>query len=154
MAGLNYARGVPVGNNQMPFHGNGTPPAVAAIVTTIRDTTATVSSIRTLSQNTTAIEIAATGGPVYMKWFAQSVVDSSVAGTSVLATGSGANFDHVIPAATYRRFVVPIFTNNPQGYSSQVGANIENGLYPNVGIVGGTGASVIAITQYGSSNSY
>ncbi len=142
-----------MGNNQVPFQGNGTPPAVAAIATTIKDTTATVSSIRTLTQDTTAIEIAATGGPVYMKWLKQSVVDSSVAGTSVLATGA-ANFDHVIPSNTYRRFVVPIATNNPQGYSSMVGANIENGLFPAVAIIGGTGASVIGITQYGSSNSY
>lgn len=143
-----------MGNNQVPFQGNGTPPAVAAITTTIRDVTPTTSSIRTLTQNTTAIEIAATGGPVYMKWLLQSVVDSSVAGTSILATGAGANFDHVIPGSTYRRFVVPIATNVPQGYGSFVGANVENGLYPNVAIVGGTGASVIAITQYGSSNSY
>lgn len=143
-----------MGNNSMPFQGNGTPPAVAAIVTSIRDVTATVSSIRTLSQNTTAIEVASTGGPAYIKWLGQSVVDSSVAGTSILTTGAGANFDHVIPAATYRRFVIPIFTNNPQGYGSQVGANVENGLYPNVAVIGGTGASVIAITQYGSSNSY
>ena len=154
MASQNYARGVPMGNNQIPFQGNGTPPAVAAIVTTIRDVTATVSSIRTLSQNTTAIEIAATGGPVYMKWLGQATVDSSVAGTSIVTTGLTVNFDHVIPAASYRRFVVPIFTNNPQGYGSQVGANVENGLYPNVAVVGGTGASVIAITQYGSSNTY
>lgn len=154
MSTVNYSRGVPMGNNNVPFQGNGTPPAVAAINTTIRDTTPTTSSIRTLTQDTTAIEVAATGGPVYIKWLSRAVTDSSVAGTSILATGAGANFDHVIPASTYRRFVVPISTNNPQGYSSQVGANVENGLYPNVAFVGGTGASVIAITQYGSSNSY
>lgn len=153
MAGQNYARGIPMGNNQMPASYQA-PPAVAAIATTVRDTTATVSSIRTLTADTTAIEVAATGGPVYIKWLTRSVVDSSVAGTSVLATGAGANFDHVIPAASFRRFVVPIATNNPQGYGSFVGANVENGLYPNIAFAGGTGASVIAITQYGSSNSY
>lgn len=153
MAGQNYARGIPMGNNQMPASYQA-PPAVAAVATTVRDTTPTTSSIRTLTADTTAIEVTATGGPVFIKWLKQSVVDSSVAGTSVLATGSGANFDHIIPAATFRRFVVPIAVNNPQGHGSQVGANIENGLYANIGFVGGTGASIIAITQYGSSNSY
>lgn len=153
MAGQNYARGIPMGNNSMPASYNA-PPAVAAIGTSIRDVTPTVSSIRTLTQNTTAIEIAATGGAVYMKWLAQSVVDSSVAGTSVVTTGATSSFDHVIPANSYRRFVVPIATSFAQGYGSFVGANVENGLYPNVAFAGGTGASVIAITQYGSSNSY
>jgi hypothetical protein len=153
MSGQNYARGVPMGNNQMPFQGNGTPPAVAAIATNVRDSSPNVSSIVVLNQNTTAVEVGATGGNAYIKWLAQSVVDSSVAGTSVIGTGASANFDHVIPPSTYRRFVIPINANNPQGYSSQVGANRENGLYPNMAVAGG-GASIIAITQYGSSNSY
>lgn len=142
-----------MGNNQMPASYIA-PPAVAAIATTIKDVTATVSSIQTLGANTTAIEIGTTGGPAYIKWLTQSVVDSSVAGTSILATGAGANFDHMIPGASYRRFVIPIVANRPQGYGSFVGANVENGLYPNVALIGGTGASVIAITQYGSSNTY
>jgi hypothetical protein len=142
-----------MGNNQMPASYIA-PPAVAAIGTTVKDVAATTSSILVLSQNTTAIEVAATGGAAYIKWLTQAVVDSSVAGTSVIGTGASANFDHVIPAATYRRFVIPIATNNPQGYGSFVGANRENGLYPNVAMLGGTSASVIAITQYGSSNSY
>lgn len=152
MAGQNYARGIPLGNNQMPAS-YVAPPAVAAIGTTVRDSTTTTSSIMVFNQNTTAIEVAATGGPAYIKWLGQSVVDSSVAGTSVIGTGATANFDHVIPAASYRRFVIPIFSNSPQGYSSQVGANRENGLYPNMAYVGVV-TSTIAVTQYGSSNSY
>jgi hypothetical protein len=34
-----------------------------------------------------------------------------------------------------------------------VGANTENGLYPNMAYVG-VATSIIAITEYGSSNSY
>lgn len=153
MSGINYAKGVPMGNNQMPFQGNGTPPAVAAIGTTVRDTATTTSSILVFNQNTTAIEVAAVGGPVYIKWLSQSVVDSSVAGTSILGTGAGSNFDHIIPPATYRRFVIPINVNNPQGYSSFSGANRENGLYPNMAYIGAV-TSIIAVTQYGLSNSY
>jgi hypothetical protein len=151
MATKSYAAGTPVGNNEVPIYGS--PAAVAAIATTIKDTAPTASSIRTLTENTTAIEVGATGGPVYIKWLTQAVVDSSVAGTSVIATGA-ANFDHMIPAASVRRFVVPIVTNKAAGYGSFMGANVENGLYPNVAVIGGTGASVISITQYGSSNSY
>jgi hypothetical protein len=152
MAGQNYARGIPMGNNQMPASYIA-PPAVAAIATKVKDTATTTSSILVLSKNTTAIEVAATGGNAYIKWLTQSVVDSSVAGTSIVATGAAVNFDHVIPAASYRRFVVPIATNNPQGYGSMVGANTENGLYPNMAYVG-VATSIIAITEYGSSNSY
>lgn len=152
MSGQNYARGVPMGNNQMPASYIA-PPAVAAIATNVKDTSLTTSSILVLNQNTTAIEVAATGGNAYIKWLAQSVVDSSVAGTSVIGSGAAANFDHVIPAASYRRFVVPISTSFAQGYSSMVGANRENGLYSNMAYVG-VAASIIAVTQYGSSNSY
>lgn len=151
MAGQNYARGIPMGNNQMPASYIA-PPAVAAIATTVRDLSVGTSSILVFNQSTTAIEIAATGGNVYMKWLAQTVVDSSVAGTSIVGTGSTANFDHVIPAASYRRFVIPIAVNNPQGYGSFSGANRENGLFQNVAMIGGPSASIIAITQYGSSN--
>lgn len=152
MSGQNYARGIPMGNNQMPASYIA-PPAVAAIGATTKDAATTTSSILVFNQNTTAIEVAATGGPAYIKWLSQSVVDSSVAGTSVIGTGTGANFDHVIPAASYRRFVIPISVNNPQGYSSQVGANRENGLYPNMAYVGAA-TSIISVSQYGSSNSY
>lgn len=152
MAGQNYARGIPMGNNQMPASYIA-PPAVAAVATKIKDSATTTSSILILTQNTTAIEVTASGGPAYIKWLTQAVVDSSVAGTSVIATGATANFDHSIPAASYRRFVVPIASNVPQGYSSQVGANRENGLYPNVAYVG-VATSIIAINEYGSSNGY
>lgn len=150
MSGKNYAKGKAMGDNQIPFYDS--PPAIAAIATTVRDTTATVSSILVLNDNTTAIEVAAAGGPAYIKWYTQAVVDSSVAATSVATTGA-ANFDHCIPNAVVRRFVIPIATI-PSSQTSAMGANKANGLYPNLGIRGGTGASVIAITQYGSSNSY
>lgn len=152
MSGQNYARGIPMGNNQMPASYIA-PPAVAAIGATTRDTGTTTSSILVFDQNATAIEVGAVGGPVFIKWLSRSVVDSSVAGTSILATGTGANFDHMIPPSEYRRFVIPINVNNPQGYSSQVGANRENGLFPNMAYIG-TVTSIISVNQYGSSNSY
>lgn len=143
--------GQPMGNNSIPLFN--CPPAIKAVASTVRDTTATVSSILILGQNTTAVEIASTGGPTYFKWMSQATVDSSVAATSVVTTGATASFDHVIPAATVRRFVVPI-SIQVVGATSLQGANPDNGLFTHIGMAGGTGASVIAITQYGSSNSY
>lgn len=149
----NYAMGSPMGNNQVNFTTEA-PPAIKAIGTTVRDTLSPVSSITTLGPNTTAIEVVAAGGTAFIAWLSQSTVDSSVAGTSVIATGTGANYDHAIPAGTMRRFVVPISVqNNSEGYGSAVGAAVANGLFRNVA-TRGTLTSIIGITQYGSSNSY
>ncbi len=151
MAGRNYAKGVPVGDNNLQFTTD-SPPAVAAIGTTVRDTATTTSSILVFNQNTTAIEVSAAGGPAFIKWLTQSVVDSSVAGTSIVATGATANFDHVIPNESVRRFVIPIATI-PTSQTSLMGANRANGLYPNMAYVGAV-TSIISVTQYGSSNAY
>ena len=144
----NYAKGKPLGINGVPFFDS--PPAVAAIATNMRDNGAT-SSILVLNQNTTAIEVGATGGPAYIKWLTQAVVDTSVAGTSVISAAGTANFDHIIPSGEVRRFVVPIATIPV--HTSVQGANRLNGLYPNVAYATGPVASV-AVTQYGSSNTY
>ena len=153
----NYAAGMPVGDNQMPV-GAVTPAPLKAIATLTKDAGNNVSSILILTDNTTAIEVSASGAPAYIRWMAQSLVDSSVAGTSVLSTGA-ANYDHIIPASTVRRFVVPISTDSNRTVgataTSMVGQNVEYGLFKNVGLIG-TGAitSIIAVTQYGKSNSY
>lgn len=149
-ANRNYAMGKPMGNNQVPFFDS--PPAIKAIATTVKDASTTTSSILILTQNTTAIEVTSTGGPSFIRWLTQAVVDSSVAGTSVIATGASANFDNAIPNGTVRRFIIPIATQ-ASGQTSLQGANRDNGLYSHVAYAG-TATSVIAITQYGSSNSY
>ena len=150
-ANKNYAMGKPMGNNQIPFYDS--PPAIKAVATTIKDVTATVSSILILNQNTTAVEVAADGGPAYIKWLSQATVDSSVATTSVITTGASSSFDNAIPENTVRHFVVPI-SIQVVGATSMQGANRDNGLFTHMAMNGGAGASVIAITQYGSSNSY
>lgn len=151
----NYAKGKPLGNNQVPFYDS--PPAVPAIARAVKDASTTVSSILVLTDDTTAIEVVSGGGITYIKWLAQTTVDSSVAATSITATGATPNYDHAIPASTVRRFIVPISlsTNAQAGATttSMVGANVENRLFKNVAYIG-TATSVIGITQYGSSNSY
>lgn len=152
MSGKNYAAGSPLGNNQNQVYS--APPSFKAVATTARSTTPTVSSILILSQNTTGVEISSAGGPTVFKWLYRSTVDSSVASTSVIATGATADFDHIVPNDTYRRFVIPQAVNNPQGYGSFVGGNVENGLYTHIAYAGLAAASIVSITQYGSSNSY
>lgn len=152
MSGQNYARGIPMGNNQMPASYQA-PPAVKAVVATLSEN-ATASSIIGLNPNTTAVEIAAQGTAAVFKWLKATDFDSSVAATSVIGVaGTTANFDHVVPPNTMRRFVVPIEVNNPQGYGSFVGANIENGLFRYVAWKT-QGIASVFMNQYGSSNSY
>lgn len=146
----NYSKGKPVGDNLVPQYDS--PPAVKALVTTLKEAATTTSSILILGQNTTAIEVSPTGGPAFIRWLSQATVDSSVAATSVITTGATVAFDHVIPAATVRRFVVPI-SIIPVSLQSVQGLNPLNGLFTHVAY-SGTVTSVIAITQYGSANSY
>lgn len=111
--------------------------------------TGAVSSVITMTDNTTAIEIAAGSAPVIMRWV--SVADGSGANSSVTA----ANWDHAIPANQVRRFVVPIETG-PYGVgpnASAVGVAVENGLFHRVAYSTGGVASVM-VSEYGSSNSY
>lgn len=150
---LNYAAGTPVGGNQVPLYGS---PAPFKSVQEFYSENAVASSVVTLTQNTTAIEIAAGATPVIMRWV--SVADGTGANSSVIAAPTtSANFDHVIPANTVRRFVVPIESGVNQTVgettTSVVGQNREYGLYRRVAYKTQAVASVY-VTEYGNSNSY
>lgn len=151
----NYAAGIPMGNNSMPASYNA-PPAFKAIAR-YTDEDNSASSVLTLTENTTAIEIAAQGASVIMRWIpvAETAAVSPFASVIGIA-GATANYDHVIPANTYRRFVVPIESFVGDTASSVQGANRENGLYRRVAIKGAVllvSGSVLT-TEYGSSNTY
>lgn len=143
----NYARGDAVGNNQMRI-GGGAPAPVKAIARYVSEN-ATASSVISLSQNTTAIEIATGGTPAVMAWVLQADTTASV----IAIAGATSNFDHEIAANTVRRFVVPIETAGGTQYGSVQGANREYGLFQRVAIKTQGIASVL-VTEYGSSNSY
>lgn len=86
---------------------------------------AAVSSVVTLTDNTTLLEVAAVGGAgVAIRW-----VPSTDTQASVISMGASANFDHIIVPGEVRRFAVPI---ERIGTSSIVGANVQNGLYKRV----------------------
>lgn len=88
-------------------------------------TDATVSSVVTLTDNTTVVEVSAAGGSgVVVRW-----VPSTDTQASVVSSGATSNFDHIVAANTVRRFVVPI---ESYGVTSIVGANVRNGLYKRI----------------------
>ena len=151
MAGKNYASGQPVGNNQMLF--NISTPAPFKALKQYYAENGAVSSVVTLTENTTAVEIAAGGAAALIRWV--YVSDASTAATSVIATGTSANWDHVVPANTVRRFVVPIEVSSPgiAPNASMVGARVENGLFARLAYRNAGIGSVMA-SEYGSSNSY
>lgn len=104
----------------------------------------TVSSLITLTDNTTVIEVAATGGPAAIRWVPATETAGVAPAGSVITAAATANFDHVIETATVRRFVVP---RNTAGVQSIVGANIRNGLYNRVAVKT-FGISSVATIQF------
>ena len=123
---IDYSGGPPIGRNTHPIQGS--PHPIRSQARRLSEN-ATVSSVITLTDDTTAIEIGTQGTAAAMRWV--SVADGTGAQSSVIAVaGATANFDHVIPPDTVRRFVVPIELGGVQ--ASTVGANVQNGLYKRV----------------------
>lgn len=86
---------------------------------------ASASSVISLDDRTTMLEITAGTVPAALKWIATSDTTASV----VAVPGATANYDHIIPAGVQRRFVVPQET---QAITSIAGANVANGCYRRV----------------------
>jgi hypothetical protein len=141
----NYPAGKPMGNNSVPMYDS--PPAFKAISRFLREN-AVASSVVTLTHNTTAIEITTQTAPTLIRWIATGDTEASVFGNASIMT-----FDHVIPAATNKRFVVPVEIQYTGVPGSMVGANIGNGLFRRVAYVT-QGIASVALAEYGSSNSY
>ncbi len=151
----NYAAGTPVGGNQMPLYGS--PPAFKAIKQYTSEN-ATASSVITLSDNTTAIEVTSYLVPAYVRFVpASETAGVSPFGSIISGAGATANYDFVVAADTTRRFVVPIESsvNKTVGatITSVVGQRVEYGLYARVAIKG-SGISSVLFAEYGNSNGY
>lgn len=133
---INYAKSLPRDRNNSEMQGY---PAPFVALQRFVATTLT-SSVVTLTDNTTAIEVGTVGGGgVLMRWIPATETATVSPFGSVLTT----NYDHFIPANSFRRFVVPIETMPSQ---SVVGANIANGLYRRVAWLAATAppSSVLA----------
>lgn len=113
-----YAKPVAVDKNGNSLDSQPLP--LKALLTVVSEN-ATVSSVITLNDNTTDIEIAAVGSPAFIRWIGRG--DTAA---SVLSAAGTANYDAFLQANQTKRFIVPI---EQLGTSSIVGANIANGLY-------------------------
>lgn len=121
---MSYPKPLPVDQNRNPLQEN--PAAVLAQQSFQKG--GELSSVITFNDNVTQIEVSAIGGAgVAIKWIATSDTQASVIGS-----GLGANYTHIVPANWVRKFVVPKETGT---IASIVGANIKEGLYRRVAVV-------------------
>lgn len=148
---MNYAPITPADKGNYPK--TGYPPAKIALAANTQEN-ATTSSILLLTHDTTELEIAvvgsingAFGAGIAGKWLTQAVVDSSVAGTSVITGVNVGNYDFVVQAGALRRFVVPIATFKQSSGSIQ-GVNREYGLYPAVALKMLAGSGSVLTMQF------
>lgn len=128
------------------------PAPVRALATSMREN-AVASSALAINPNTTHLEVGAVGGHgVALRWVRVGEVPaaSSVFNVSVISSGVGANFDHIVPAGTYRRLAVPKETGGigPQGLAgAQIGS--VYGLYQRLAVVNiSTSASSVLFVEY------
>ena len=142
----NYAQGKSTDNERMPIVA--VPSPVLTKKTWISEN-GVASSVITMHPNTTSLEVGAFGGQgVVLRWVpvTEQASVGAVWNASVISSGIAlANFDHFVPAGTYRQFVVPKET---QGTPLTVGAQIGSiaGLYQRVAWInkGATASSIIA----------
>lgn len=132
-----YAK--PVANDKNGVALDSQPLPLKALVTVVSEN-AVVSSVITLNDNTTDIEIAAVGSGAFIRWIARSDTQGSV----LSAAGGTANYDAFLQSGQTKRFIVPI---EQLGTSSIVGANIRNGLYNRLAYKG-VGIGSVLSNQY------
>lgn len=104
----------------------------------------TVSSLITLNDNTTVLEIGALATGAALRWIPTTETAGVSPFASVITTVAGYNADNTIAPNTVRRFAVPI---ESQGTSSTVGLNKQAGLYNRVA-VRSFGIGSVLTTQY------
>lgn len=141
---VNYSRALPrdSGDQTMQEY----PAPIKALANTTSEN-ATVSSVINLTNDTTAIEIAAQGGAAAMRWVAASETAAVAPAGSVITAAGTSNYDHFIPSGTVRRFVVPRDVFNARGQSSVQGLNVQEGLMRRVAYKT-IGVSSVITTEY------
>lgn len=112
-----------------------------ALQTTVSGTQ--LSSVITLLDTATTVEIVTTGGAAVIKWFGSVVASPSV---------TTANFDNAIPANWFRYLVIPTSIQGVASAGSIVGGfGAQNGLYKQIAVIPLQGAAQptsIMVTQY------
>jgi len=100
----------------------------------------TNSSVITLNDNCSTIEVYAGAAPAAIKWIA-----TTDTGASVLTAPATANFDNIVPLNYYRRFAIPIEAFVAQ--TSVVGLNKQYGLFNRIAVKS-FGVGSVMLTQY------
>lgn len=134
---INYAKNIPNDRNNNPLQDY--PPAASAI-SRYSSENSSASSVITLNDNTSVVEVAASNGGAVIRW----VGTGDTIGSVISIAGATANFDHYIPSNDYRKFVVPRET---QGVQSVVGINIQAGLYRRLAVKS-IGVASVLTTEY------
>ena len=144
----NYADSLPrdIGGGQMQEF----PAPVRAVTSVMMRENASASSVLLLDPNATSLEVNALGGAVVIRWVGAGETPTVSPRGSVIASGLGANFDHLIPANSIRRFVIPRETG---GVSRNANANAQlgsvHGLYHRLAqINAGTAPASVLVVQY------
>lgn len=136
----NWAKPLPIDRANNPLQAF--PAACSAIGVTARDAGAATSSVTNLTENTTIIEVTAAGSTGFIKWTTAALTASVISDATL-----GPNYDNVIPANSYRRFVVPRLIQSRDQVSSVTGLNLSEGLF-NAVATKTAGVGSILIGQY------
>ena len=127
------------------------PAPVRARASVMMRENAVASSVMLLDQNASHVEVNAVGGQgIAIRWVAATETPTVSPRASVIASGLGANFDHIIPADSYRRFAIPKETGGvgPGGIAN-LGIGSVYGLYQRLAqINAGATASSVLVVQY------
>lgn len=127
---MNYAKDFPVDKK-----GNALPVSLPPYISTQSQAgVPTASSVITLNDKTTVLDVSAIGGAA-----ANGAIIGKWGSASVTAT----NFDFFVQSGTTRTLVVPV---SVQGTSSVAGANVSNGLYNSVAVKTATAQSTSIFT--------
>ena len=126
------------------------PAPVRALATSMREN-AVVSSALLMHPNATSLEVFANAGQgVALRWVLATETPTVAPRASVVASGAGANFDHIVPAGQVRRFAIPKETGGvgPRGnVNNQLGS--VYGLYQRLAAINaGIGPSSVLFTEY------
>lgn len=111
---------------------------------------AVASSVMLLDQNASHVEVNAMGGAIAIRWVAATETPTVSPRASVIASGLGANFDHLIPANSYRKFAIPKETGGvgPGGVAN-AGIGSVYGLYSRLAqINASTAPASVLVVQY------
>lgn len=137
--GLQYSPKLPIDASGQPMQEFNFTKVASSVISSDN---ASVSSVVTLSDNTTAIEIGAFGTGAVARWVATSDTQASV----ISAAGSG-NYDIIIPPNYFRRLVVPIEQTPTASMIQAGGSNSRNGLYKRLAYKS-TGVGSVLTVQY------